>query len=405
MTGVMPTANRDVPDAAGDPYANGPSFDQVFLKRAIALQGTPIPSLQVSCDDRVDTLQVSVRRLSYQYDEGTEDAKGVLCHPPLMPYLVPLDLYTRVFGTQMAGGTTTSNVAALAQARAVKKSVLDHNLRELARLRTLAPASEMAHLDAHEAAIRDLEKQLDAAPADAVACGLAMPPQKTDAKNNLTNNGQPNDGLNMSNGADNDLHALIGKLHFSVLTAALKCDLTRVVTFQWSPGTNHVSFGKFWPSDASKVLEHHPVSHTLGDPDILQTDATKRIDQCGYLINVDRFYSQNTAAFINTLATTTDVYGANLLEQTIVPYVSEVARATHGFNPMPILLFGGGGTGFKGGQVMSFPENGKRSTTDIWLSIAAALGLTQDTLKTEKFLANAGRVTSPPPAPIAGLFA
>ena len=154
----------------------------------------------------------------------------------------------------------------------------------------------------------------------------------------------------------------------------------------------------------SKVLEHHPVSHTLGDNDILQTDATKRIDACGYLINVDRFYSQNTAAFINTLAATTDVYGANLLEQTIVPYVSEVARATHGFNPMPILLFGGGGTGFQGGQVISFPESAKRSTTDIWLSIAAALGMTQDTLKTEKFLANAGRVTSPPPAPIAGLF-
>ena len=400
MTGVMPTATRDVPDAAGDPYANGPSFDQIFLKRAGALQGTPISSLQVSCDDRVDTLQVSVRRLSYQYDEGTEDAKGVLCHPPLKPYLVPLDVYVRVFGTQMPGGMTMSNVTALSQARAVKKSVLDHNLRELARLRAIAPASEKAHLDAHEAAIRDLERQLDAAPADAVACGLAMPPQKTDAKNNLSS-----DSANSSNGADNDLHALIGKLHFAVLTAALKCDLTRVVTFQWSPGTNHVSFGKFWPSDASKVLEHHPVSHTLGDSDILQTNASKRTDQCGYLINVDRFYSQNTAAFITGLSTATDVYGANLLDQSVIPYVSEVARATHGFNPMPILLFGGTGTGFKGGQVISFPESAKRSTTDMWLSIAGAFGLSQDSLKTEKFLANPGRITNPPPAPIPGLFA
>jgi hypothetical protein len=405
MTGVMPNAIRDVPDAAGDPYANGPSFDQIFVKRAAALQGTPIASLQVSCDDRVDTLQVSVRRMSYQYDEGTENAKGVLCHPPLMPYLVPLDAYTRVFGTQMVGGMTASNAAALKQARAIKKSVLDHNLRELARLRTLAPASEKSHLDAHEAAIRDLETQLDAAPVDAVTCGLAAPPQKTDAKNNITSpNGQPNDALNASSGADNDLHALIGQLHFAVLTAALKCDITRVVTFQWSPGTNHVSFGKFWPSDPTKVLQHHPVSHTLGDADIFQTDPTKRIDQANYLIAVDRFYSQNTAAFITALSTTVDVYGANLLDQTIIPYVSEVARATHAFNPMPILIFGGKGTGFKGGQVMSFPENAKRSTTDMWLSIAAALGLTQDSLKTEKFLANAGRITNPPPAPIAGLF-
>jgi hypothetical protein len=405
MTGVMPVANRAVPDAAGDPYANGPSFDQVFVKRGMALQGTPIASLQVSCDDRVDTLQVSVRRMSYQYEEGTEDAKGVICHPPLMPYLVPLDAYTRVFGTQMPGGMTASNMAALQQSRAIKKSVLDHNLRELARLRTLAPASEKSHLDAHEAAIRDLEAQLDAAPSDAVTCGLSMPPQKTNAKNNLTNpDGQPNDALNASSGADNDLHALIGSLHFAVMTAALRCDLTRVITFQWSPGTNHVSFGKFWPSDATKVLQHHPTSHTLGDNDIFQTDPTKRIDAAVYLMNVDRFYSQNTAAFITALATTTDVYGAKLLDQTIVPYVSEVSRATHAFNPMPILLFGGTGTGFKGGQVISFPDNAKRSTTDLWLSIAAALGMTQDSLKTEKFLANAGRITTPPPAPIAGLF-
>jgi hypothetical protein len=150
MTGVMPKATRDVPDAAGDPYADGPSFDQIFLKRSAGLQGTPIPSLQVSCDDRVDTLQVSVRRMSYQYEEGIEDAKGVICHPPLKPYLVPLDAYTRIFGTQMPGGMTASNVAVLRQARAIKKSVLDHNLRELARLRALAPSSEKSQLDSHD---------------------------------------------------------------------------------------------------------------------------------------------------------------------------------------------------------------------------------------------------------------
>lgn len=40
-------------------------------------------------------------------------------------------------------------------------------------------------------------------------------------------------------------------------------DLTRVGTFQWAPGTNHVSFGGLWPPDlmASANELQHPVEY------------------------------------------------------------------------------------------------------------------------------------------------
>src|SRR4029077_18055082 len=92
---------------------------------------------------------------------------------PMRPTLRPLELYTRVFGTVMPGGTTD----ALAKPRAPKRSVLDFSLRELARIRTPAPASQKTVLDAHEAAIRDLEKELDGqGSVTAAGCGIAMPP-------------------------------------------------------------------------------------------------------------------------------------------------------------------------------------------------------------------------------------
>lgn len=62
-------------------------------------------------------------------------------------------------------------------------------------------------------------------------------------------------------------HERIGRLHFSVVKAAFRCDLTRVVTFQWSPGTNHVSFGGMWDPGPALFRVHHRVSRSsMDDP-------------------------------------------------------------------------------------------------------------------------------------------
>jgi hypothetical protein len=352
MTGVR-TTELYPGNGGDDPKAAGPSIDQRLLKGSTSLQGTPIASLQVSCDDRVDVGEISTRRLSYS---------GVAA--PLEPYLVPHLTYQRVFGTMMAGAPAAS-ADALAKARMLKKSVLDFGLRDLAKLRELAPSSERERLDAHEAAIRELEQAFDASPMSARNCGITMSPPELkpflDGAGNRIGNG--NYSTTDSRMGEQTTHEMIGKLHFEVIKAAFTCDLTRVVTFQWSPGTNHVAFAGFYPPDMNAVKMHHPLSHEFNNPDAPE-----------FLTRIDTWYSERTSAFLQALEATKDAAGVSLLENTLVPYVTEVARADHSFNNAPFVVFGGAGVRLKQGGLLK-KYNPKRTVNDMWLACAQMLDM------------------------------
>ena len=62
------------------------------------------------------------------------------------------------------------------------------------------------------------------------------------------------------NGSTDDAmtHQTVAQLHMDVLRAAYLCDMVRVGTFQWSPGTNHVGFKGFYPGDDNGIYQHHP---------------------------------------------------------------------------------------------------------------------------------------------------
>lgn len=349
MTGLR-TTELYPGNGGDDPKASGPSVDQRFLASSPTLRGAPIGSLQVSCDDRVDVGEFSTRRLSYS---------GVAA--PMEPYLVPHLTYQRVFGSLMprqSGGVPEQ----LRQARLQRKSVLDFSLRDLKKLRGLAPGSERERIDAHESAVRELEVELDRAVSDPSACGLGEAPPTLepflDGEGNRIGN-----GVYSSVGSDrrdDETHAMIGKLHFDVIRAAFQCDLTRVVTFQWSPGTNHVSFQGLYPGEPESIKMHHPLSHELGDP--RATD---------FLVNVDTWYSERTAALLQSLRDTPDLAGGSLLDNTLIPYVTEVARADHSFDDAPFVLFGGPGVRLQGGRLKRYSP--RRPVNDMWLACAQAL--------------------------------
>jgi Protein of unknown function (DUF1552) len=356
-----------------DPMAAGPSVDQLMISKLPTLSDRPFKSLQALCDDRIDHQEISCRCLTYdlltQPKPGIPGNGGVdnaaYENIPIRPYLKPLDLYNRVFGTMMPGGV---NEAALARARAAKKSVLDFSLRELDRLRTLAPASQSRVIDGHAEAIRNLEKELDSQTTP-MACGLAKAPDPVSAV--------PDDGkdhaetVNVS-ASDEALHQQIGEFHMAVIRAAFACDLTRVATFQWSPGTNHIAFKGLHPANLNGIYTHHPVSHQVGDAEILEPDATKRSANVQYLANVGNWYNKRMSELVNLMKTTKDIYGNPLLDNTVIPFFSEVSRATHARDNLPVCIFGGKNLGFKGGQFLKFPN---RPFTDAWLTILEAFDL------------------------------
>jgi hypothetical protein len=333
-----------------DPQSEGPSVDQLFVKQSTALQGTPIASLQLSCDNRADTPEVSTRHMSYSGARA-----------PMKPYYQPRDAYQRLFG-DMAGST---NTAALAQARLEKKSVLDFSLRDLARLRKLVPASQLAALEAHEMAIRELEKELDQDPGNPATCGVPAVPETISISTYI----DPYSSSHVVKERDDVKHDRIAQLHFSLIKAAFRCDLTRVITFQFSPGTNHVSFGDMWPPDPTLFKVHHTTSHDPDTPDTLE-----------FLTRAELWYAERVSKFIAELATETDPQGAALLDNTLVPYVTEVGARYHNWDNMPFLLFGGKNTKLKGNQVWTNGGKGLRSTNDLWMACAGYYGLPTFTL-------------------------
>jgi Protein of unknown function (DUF1552) len=327
-----------------DPRAEGPSIDQLFQKQSRELQGTPLASLQLSCDNRADTPEVSTRHMSYSGASA-----------PLTPYYQPRDAYMRLFG-QMSDAP----IATLQRARDEKRSVLDFSLRDLARLRALAPGSARVTLDAHEQAIRDLERELDADPSDPVGCGVATAPELVSVSTYV----DPYSSNHTVGQRDDLKHEQIAKLHFAVIKAAFRCDLTRVVTFQFAPGTNHVSFGELWPPDPKLYKVHHTTSHDPDSPDTLE-----------FLTRVDEWYARRVAAFLGELASTVDGSMSPILDSTLVPYVTEVGARYHNWDNMPFLLFGGKNTGLRGNQVWTNGGRGLRSTNDLWMACAKYYGL------------------------------
>jgi hypothetical protein len=239
---------------------------------------------------------------------------------------------------------------------AICRAALTHRIydcreRQLRDRRRAEPAS---------AAIRSVEAEFDAVPVDPLGCGMPTEPPAISVSTRL----DPYESEHVVPQRDDETHSQIGLLHLAVIKAAFTCDLTRVVTFQWSPGTNHVSFGGMWDPDPSLFRVHHGVSHSsMGDPNVQS-----------FLTQVDTWYSRVLADFVTELKTTTDAAGKSIFDTTLLPYVTEVSRGDHRRYEMPWLLFGGPDTGLQGGQLLKNPA-GQRSTNDLWMACAKVFGL------------------------------
>jgi hypothetical protein len=99
------------------------------------------------------------------------------------------------------------------------------------------------------------------------------------------------------------------------------------------------------------------------------------------------WYNQRVATFLQGLKTAVDVYNNPILDQTVVPYVTEVARATHEHSPVPTVVFGGKNLGFQGGRFEVLGSGGNaRPHNDMWLTVAAALGVSVEQLQGEAIL-------------------
>ena len=410
MTGVPSLGRIGQQDWA----AGGPSIDQIFLAQSPGLGGpaattkTPFGSLQLAADIRSDRDEVAPRVMSYLAPNATQTDISV-ARRPLYAETQPINVFNRIFGGAMTGslGNTT-------QLLAQKKSVLDFMRADLARLRGLAPSTEYTRLDAQLDAIRQLEASITASlgqPAASVACTTPMTPE-TFAQSGMGASGSlaPKDASgnpisSMLSGVDyydptnpsNHPHQRLGQAQLNLIRVAFACDLLRVATFQWSAGTNWVVFPGTYAGATIRgspvSTPHHPPSHS--------PDTQTR----GWLSQVNAFYSTQTCQALQQFESTMDIDGNNLLDNTIVVYVTEVARAwDHDQRNMPFLLFGGKNTRLQGGTFLkatggTLPSidggTGNRPVNDAWLALAPIFGVNMTQLGA------ASQYTGP----LAGIFA
>src|SRR5262249_19612052 len=140
-------------------------------------------------------------------------------------------------------------------------------------------------------------------------------------------------GLDGAKQDDSPIHAQVGRAHLDVLKAAFICDLIRVGTYQWSPGTNHVGFALF-PND-TKPYQHHPVSHRITTADTVAASTPSALNAAAaFLFNVQVWYYSRHAENLASWKSAVDGCGNSLLDFTCVPFLTEVMANGHERNNM-----------------------------------------------------------------------
>jgi hypothetical protein len=117
------------------------------------------------------------------------------------------------------------------------------------------------------------------------------------------------------------------------------------------------------------------------------------------MTDVNKWYNQKTAEALIEFRSALDVFGGNLLDYTIVPYITETGDASHQRSNMAAVLFGGRALGMLGGQyqrLQAVPYN------SLWATVAQAFFQTDNPLATPELSGEVFVKTNV--APIPGLW-
>jgi hypothetical protein len=374
--GTAPTA------LGGYSCAGGPSWEQIFLKHAPGLarrdaNGTIIGGgyASVVADARISSESTALRNVSFSHAKQsvvTTSGATVQANMPIAPTLAPLSLYAHLFSGFMPGDADAR------RAFAMKKSVLDSALRELARVRELAPASERPRLDAHEETIRKMEADLAARIMGTGGGACALPPAPP---------ARPRDDTGVPPPPSRDELAGTMLMHAGILRAAFTCDIIRVAALGFAFASHDtaddvIADRNFWsgapPAESS--------------PEYVAYESAA---------DLSAWYNSVMAQIVTQFRDQVDGLDARatLLERTLIPYVTEVPDCGHAPNRMPALVFGGSALGMQGAQFQNF-ESSARPFNDFWITVAQALfeGSPLEALAPESFVKDGV-------APIAGLWA
>jgi hypothetical protein len=307
-------------------WGSGQSLDQYLAMRLNP--NTTFKSLQVGVHVRDTEVRA---RISYSAADQ-----------PIPPREDPKDVFAALFGMTTTGGTADP---ALTRLWAQRKSVFDATNTETERVKRIVGASDRLKLDAHLTAMRDVEKRLVGMSGTGV-----MPGTGTCTKPVISDVDIKND----------DLYLKAGQLQMDLAAAALACDQTRILTFQWSYSESEHLFG-FLNIPGS----HHVISHNFqsGTADFMNYN------------KIQIWYQQQFLYFLQKM----DAYkegDRSLLDNSLVLWATEIGEATmHDLLTMPYVLAGSAGGKIRAGRLLDYSSS-RRDNNQMLVSIAQAMGAT-----------------------------
>jgi hypothetical protein len=300
-----------------DGSAGGPSVDQFIAAR-------------LNANTRFQSLEFGVRA---QNIFMPLPSRLVYKAPfqPVQPENDPRRMFDRLFGM---GTNTDPNGAA--RLRAKRKLAMDRAKADFDVLRSTVGMEDRQRLDAHAESLVEVEKRALTLP----TFNCNVPPRPA---------------------APADFRAE-GRLQMDLVHQALACDLSRVVTLQWSTAQSGTTFPWLGFNEY-----HHELSHAGDSDTVAQTK----------LVQINTWYAQQFAYLLDKLASTPEGAGT-LLDNTCVVWVNELGVGnTHTHNNIPIVMAGGLGGFFRTGRFLRFP--GTVPHNNLLLSLIEGMGVTTTT--------------------------
>jgi hypothetical protein len=155
-----------------------------------------------------------------------------------------------------------------------------------------------------------------------------------------------------------------------MLLLAFQTDSTRVATFLLAHDGSNRPFGEIGIFEGHHDLSHHQ----------------NRSEWIEKIAQIDRFYVQQFARFLQKMDQTKDSDGNSLLHNSMILYGSGNADGNrHTHTNLPIILAGKGGGTLTPGR---FVKHGSKPATNLFLSMADRMGVQ----KLERFGDSSGRL-------------
>jgi len=302
----------------------GISIDQAIAREIGHL--TRFPSLELSSDAvRTSGACDSGYACAYQFNLSWSSATT-----PMAAESNPRMVFERLFGA----GPPGERAGNLKRRQQEQRSVLDFVLEDARGINRRLNGRHKDKLDQYLTGIRNIETSIQ----KAERFGPAKDP-----------------GIETPSGIPQD-RAQYVQLMFDMLILAFQTDSTRVATLLLGHDGDNRSLPEAGVSEG-----HHDLSHHFNSEEKIKK-----------LTDIDLWYAQQLAAFLQTLQDTKDVDGQSLLHNSMILYGSGNADGNrHTHSNLPLILAGHGGGTLTPGRLV---QHGSKPMNNLLLSMADKMG-------------------------------